>query len=38
MQKYRPKKISLTKTKFSGFIIDEAQIKVGSEFIWLWVY
>jgi putative transposase len=36
--KYRPKKISLTKTKVSEFIIDETLIKVGSELIWLWVY
>src|SRR3954451_21895369 len=37
IQKYRPKKISSTKTKFSEFIIDETQLKVGSQFIWLWV-
>jgi putative transposase len=37
IQKYRPKKISSTKTKVSEFIIDETQIKVGSEYIWLWV-
>jgi putative transposase len=36
--KYSPKKISLTKTKVSEFIIDETLIKVGSELIWLWVY
>jgi putative transposase len=36
IQKYRPKKISLTKTKVSEFIIDETP-KVGSELIWLWV-
>ncbi len=30
-------KISLTKTKVFEFIIDETQIKVGSEFIWIWV-
>jgi putative transposase len=37
IQKYRPKKISSTKTKVSEFIIDETLIKVGSELIWLWV-
>ena len=37
IQKYRPKKISLTKTKVSEFIIDETLIKVGSELIGLWV-
>ena len=37
IQKYRPKKISLTKTKVSEFIIDETLIKVGSELIWLWI-
>jgi putative transposase len=36
IQKYRPKKISSTKTKVSEFIIDETP-KVGSELIWLWV-
>jgi putative transposase len=37
IQKYRPKKISSTKTKVSEFIIDETLIKVGSDLIWLWV-
>jgi putative transposase len=37
IQKYRPKKISSAKTKVSEFIIDETLIKVGSEFMWLWV-
>ncbi|MGN6346608.1 MAG: hypothetical protein ACTHME_02780 [Candidatus Nitrosocosmicus sp.] len=37
IQKYRPKKISSTKTKVSEFIIDETLIKVGSGFMWLWV-
>ena len=37
IQKYRPKKISSTKTKVFEFIIDEILIKVGSELIWLWV-
>ena len=25
------------KTKISEFVVDETQIKVGSEYIWLWV-
>jgi putative transposase len=25
------------KTKFSEFILDETQLKVGSEYIWLWI-
>ena len=37
IQKYRPKKISSTKTKVSEFIIDETQLKVGSGIMWLWV-
>ena len=37
IQKYRPKKISSTKTKVSEFIIDETLIKVGFDLIWLWV-
>ena len=37
IQKYRPKKISSTKTNVSEFIIDETLIKVGSDLIWLWV-
>ena len=37
IQKYRPKKISSTKTKVSEFIIDETLIKIGSDLIWLWV-
>jgi putative transposase len=37
IQKYRPKKISSTKSKVSEFIIDETLIKVGSDLIWLWV-
>jgi putative transposase len=37
IQKYRLKKISLTRTKVSEFIIDETPIKVGSELIWLLV-
>ncbi len=37
IQKYKPERLSYTKTKIYDFIIDETQIKVGSELIWLWV-
>ncbi len=37
IQKYKPKKISAKKRKISEYIIDETMIKIGSEFIWLWV-
>jgi len=37
IQKYRPERLFFTKSSFSEFIIDETQIKVGSELIWLWV-
>ena len=36
IQKYHPKKISKRK-RISEFIIDETLLKVGFEFIWLWV-
>ncbi len=37
IQKYEPKRISLKRKKIDEFIIDETQIKIGSEYIWLWV-
>ena len=37
IQKYHPKKISSKRKRISEFIIDETLLKVGSEFIWLWV-
>ena len=37
IQKYKPQKILTKKRKIEKFIIDETLIKVGSEFIWLWV-
>jgi putative transposase len=37
IQKYRPKRLFYRKIKFSEFILDETQLKVGSEFIWLWI-
>ena len=37
IQKYQPERLFFRETKVSEFIIDETQIKVGSEYIWLWV-
>ena len=37
IQKHQPERLFFRETKVSEFIIDEAQIKVGSEHIWLWV-
>ena len=36
-QKYHPKKILSKRKRISEFIIDETLLKVGFEFIWLWV-
>jgi transposase-like protein len=33
IQKYRPKRLFYNKTTISEFIVDETQIKVGSELI-----
>jgi putative transposase len=37
IQKYKPESLYYRKTNIGEFIMDESQIKVGSEFIWLWV-
>ncbi len=37
IQKYKPKKISTKKKKIDEYILDETIVKVGSEYIWLWV-
>jgi putative transposase len=37
IQKYKPERLSYNKTKTSEFIIDETQLKVGSQIIWLWI-
>ena len=37
IQKYHPKKILSKRKRISEFIIDETLLKVGLEFIWLWV-
>jgi putative transposase len=37
IQKYKPERLFFKMAKVAEFIIDETQIKVGSEYIWLWV-
>jgi len=37
IQKYHPKRIASKSRKFSEYIVDETILKVGSEYIWLWV-
>ncbi|MDP9015420.1 MAG: DDE-type integrase/transposase/recombinase [Thermoproteota archaeon] len=37
IQKYHPRKISSKRKTISEFIVDETLLKVGSEYIWLWV-
>ena len=37
IQEYHPRKILSKRKRISEFIIDETLLKVGFEFIWLWV-
>jgi putative transposase len=37
IQKYKPEMLSSRKIPITEFIIDETVIKVGSEYIWLWI-
>jgi putative transposase len=37
IQCYKPKKILQKKMKVSEFIIDETLLKVGENYVWLWV-
>ena len=37
IQKYHPQKISYSRRKISEYIVDETLIKVGSQYIWIWV-
>ncbi len=37
IQKYKPERLFFKKKRVSEFIVDETQLKVGSEYIWLWV-
>ena len=36
-KKYEPEMLSSRKLRITEFIIDETIIKVGSEYIWLWI-
>ena len=37
IQKYKPQQLSIKRKKISEYIIDETQLKIGSEYIWLLV-
>ena len=37
IQKYKPQQISTKRKKIAEFIIDETQLKIGSQYIWIWV-
>ena len=37
IQKYKPQKIKSKRKKVSEYIVDETKLKVGSEYIWLWI-
>ena len=37
IQKYKPEMLSSKRIHITEFIIDETIIKVGSEYIWLWI-
>ncbi|MBA3977847.1 MAG: IS6 family transposase [Nitrosopumilus sp.] len=37
IQKYKPKKLSNKRKRIEEYIIDETIIKVGSDYMWLWI-
>ncbi len=37
IQRYKPERLFYRKIKFSEFVVDETQLKVGSEYVWLWI-
>ncbi|MDR4492406.1 MAG: DDE-type integrase/transposase/recombinase [Candidatus Nitrosocosmicus sp.] len=37
IEKYKPKRLLSKSKKIAEFIVDETLIKVGSEYVWLWV-
>src|SRR6188472_3943937 len=37
IQRYKPTKILQRRCKLSEFVINETLIKVGSDYVWLWV-
>jgi putative transposase len=37
IQEYHPLKISSKRKRISEYVVDETMLKVGSEYIWLWI-
>ena len=37
VQHYKPQRVSYNRSKFSDFIIDETQVKVGHHYFWIWI-
>ncbi len=37
IQKYHPQKLSYRRRKISEYVVDETLIKVGSQYIWIWI-
>ena len=37
IEKYKPQRLLSKSKKIAEFIVDETLIKVGSEYIWLWI-
>jgi putative transposase len=37
IQKYHPRKVFSKRKRISEYIVDETLLKVGSEYLWLWV-
>ena len=37
IQKYKPQRILIKRKKIVEYVVDETLLKVGSEFVWLWV-
>src|SRR5215208_3400794 len=37
IQKYKPKKILQKRNKIQEFIVDETLLKVGNQYVWVWV-
>ncbi|MDN5847785.1 MAG: hypothetical protein L0H53_16090 [Candidatus Nitrosocosmicus sp.] len=37
IQKYKPQLVKTKQRRIAEFIVDETLLKVGSEYIWLWI-
>jgi putative transposase len=37
IQEYHPLKISFKRKRISEYVVDETMLKVGSEYIWIWI-